>query len=144
MAYTIIPDAEIEPGKPGSGELFTKLRDNPEAIALGLAGAPKIVNNAFNDASLSDAKLVNVSNGKLIDNNIQLTKLQNIVTDSVIVATKVIAKGIYIVTSTDGDAQIQLQNVLGWFNVDDGLVVSDGVNARILVTNGSALLRRIF
>ena len=50
MAYTPIPDEELEPGKPGSSELFFKLRDNPEGIAGASPGAPKIIANAMKTA----------------------------------------------------------------------------------------------
>ena len=49
MAYTPIPDEELEPGKPGSSELFFKLRDNPEGIAAGDPGAPKRQEGAIED-----------------------------------------------------------------------------------------------
>ena len=61
MAYANIPDTEIEPGKPGSSSLFTKMRDNPEAIAAGESGAPKIANAAFSDNTISGVKLVTES-----------------------------------------------------------------------------------
>ena len=48
MAYTPIPNEELEPGKPGSSELFIKLRDNPEGIAAGSPGAPKIQREGIN------------------------------------------------------------------------------------------------
>jgi len=58
MAYSAIPDTEIEPGKPGSSGLFTKMRDNPEAIAAGIDPAPKIANAALADNTVNGVKLV--------------------------------------------------------------------------------------
>lgn len=43
MAYDEITDAEIAPGSPPSQSLFTKLRDNPEAMAARDSGAPQIL-----------------------------------------------------------------------------------------------------
>ena len=57
MAYTNIPDAELEPGKPGSSELFFKLRDNPEAVRQGLPGAPKILQAALNNHLINYDKM---------------------------------------------------------------------------------------
>ena len=61
MAYNTITDTEIEPGKPGSNSLFTRLRDNAIAMITGLAGAPKILDAAFNTNSINANKLVNDS-----------------------------------------------------------------------------------
>lgn len=40
--YTPIADSEIDPESAGTSPLFYKLRDNPLAMAIGAAGAPKI------------------------------------------------------------------------------------------------------
>ena len=83
MAYADIPDTEIEPGKPGSSSLFTKMRDNPEAIAAGESGAPKIVNAAFNDNTIQASKIVDATiyNAKIMDGTIQNGKVANGVLD---------------------------------------------------------------
>ena len=72
MAYSDIPDTEIEPGKPGSSSLFTKMRDNPEAIAAGESGAPKIANAAFADDTINGVKLIDktLSRAKMVDKTI--------------------------------------------------------------------------
>ena len=57
MAYTNIPDSELEPGKPGSSELFFKLRDNPEAVRQGLPGAPKIFQDGLNNYLINYDKM---------------------------------------------------------------------------------------
>ena len=62
MAYTPIPDEEIEPGKPGSSELFHKLRDNPEGIASAAPGAPKILGDAIADGNITVKQLAAVAN----------------------------------------------------------------------------------
>lgn len=41
--YTAIPDSDIDPESPGTTTLFTRLRDNPIAIAEGDATAPSIL-----------------------------------------------------------------------------------------------------
>lgn len=45
-AYVIIADSEIDPESPGTSTLFTKLRDNPIAIAEGSTGAPALAGPA--------------------------------------------------------------------------------------------------
>lgn len=41
--YTAIPDSDIDPESPGTTTLFTRLRDNPLAVAEGDATAPSII-----------------------------------------------------------------------------------------------------
>lgn len=43
MAYIPITNAQVDPDSPVTAELMTALRDNPEAIANGDAGAPPVV-----------------------------------------------------------------------------------------------------
>jgi hypothetical protein len=45
--YTAIADSEIDPESPGIASLFTRLRDNPLAIAEGDATAPSISYSAL-------------------------------------------------------------------------------------------------
>lgn len=45
--YTAIPDSDIDPESPGTTTLFTRLRDNPLAIAEGDATAPDIAYSAL-------------------------------------------------------------------------------------------------
>jgi len=79
MAYVDIPDTEIEPGKPGSSYLFTKMRDNPIAMAAGDAGAPKIEDAAFAESSINADKLVDLSIelAKIGDNSVNNSKVVN-------------------------------------------------------------------
>lgn len=42
MSYTAIPNSDIDQDSPGTQVLFTRLRDNPEAIATGASGATRI------------------------------------------------------------------------------------------------------
>jgi len=63
MAYSTITDTELQPGKPGSSSLFFRLRDNAIAMITGLAGAPKILDAAFNLNSINANKLINNSVG---------------------------------------------------------------------------------
>lgn len=55
--YTAITDTEIDPEKPVTTSLMTKLRDNPLAMFEGASGAPKIEPAAITDGSLTAAKL---------------------------------------------------------------------------------------
>lgn len=55
MAYANIPDGDIDADSPGNVSLFTRLRDNPEAIALGLALATRIQTGAYAAASVDQA-----------------------------------------------------------------------------------------
>lgn len=40
--YNAITDSQIEPGAPGTTDLFNQLRDNPIAMLEGEAGAPRL------------------------------------------------------------------------------------------------------
>ena len=126
MAYTPIPDQELEPGKPGSSELFFKLRDNPEGIAAGSPGAPKVTNEA------------------LIDNNIAIEKMRAAAFEGVwnLDANQafIIPKGVYgLYALTQHVVTIQILMQGSWIQVaenlaqlDGGVVTSDGVNVRLL------------
>lgn len=57
MAYANIPDGDIDAESPGNVSLFTRLRDNPEAIALGLSGATRIVSGAFSAGAVDQAAI---------------------------------------------------------------------------------------
>lgn len=58
MAWVTIPDGDIDPESPIDAPLMAALRDNPIAIAQGLTGAPKILNAAFSDNTISGIKLL--------------------------------------------------------------------------------------
>ncbi len=47
MPYSAISNAEIDPDSPVTTGLMTKMRDNPEAIALGENGATRVRHAAF-------------------------------------------------------------------------------------------------
>lgn len=53
--YDAITNDEVNPGSPGTTALFTKLRDNPIAIAEGAAGAPVIAGLSCNFLATADA-----------------------------------------------------------------------------------------
>ena len=55
--FTVIPDANLEPEKPGRSIDALALRDNPIAIAEGAAGAPRIQTAAIQDGAVAQAKL---------------------------------------------------------------------------------------
>jgi hypothetical protein len=46
MSYVAILDTQLEPDAPLTSQLMFQMRDNPIAIAQGLAGAPRIVGDA--------------------------------------------------------------------------------------------------
>jgi len=46
VAYTEIPDTDVDPESPLTTTLFTRLRDNPKAIAEGSSGAPRVSSKA--------------------------------------------------------------------------------------------------
>ena len=55
MAYATITDQEIDPDSPVTTGLVAKLRDNPIAIALANAGAPRVRLDALNNAFIFHA-----------------------------------------------------------------------------------------
>lgn len=55
MAYSAIAGSEIDADSPITAGLMTKLRDNPEAIALGLSGATRIQDAALDTGSATSA-----------------------------------------------------------------------------------------
>lgn len=73
MAYTDIPDANLEPGKPIRSIDALALRDNPIAIANGDNGAPRIKRAALENSIIAEPQLLNgaVSAGKLNGPSIQ-------------------------------------------------------------------------
>jgi len=102
MAYSPISNEEIEPGKPGSSGLFIKIRDNPEAIAAGLAGAPKIVSAAFADNTINGIKVLDnsVNGTKIIDNSISTQKLGDVSVTNEKVANNSLAFNAKILATT--------------------------------------------
>jgi len=56
--WTNIPDVDVEAGGIPKGSTITALRDNVTAVTEGAAGAPKIVNNAIANGTISEEKLV--------------------------------------------------------------------------------------
>lgn len=57
MVWTTIPDGDIDPESPIDAPLMAALRDNPIAIAGGLAGAPKVQNAALAGLPWTSAQL---------------------------------------------------------------------------------------
>lgn len=51
--YIAIANSQIEPKAPVTSELMNQLRDNPEAIAEGATGAPRVVSRALGLTYLS-------------------------------------------------------------------------------------------
>jgi len=137
MAYTDIPDSEIEPGKPGSSSLFQKLRDNPEGMAAGNAGAPKIANAAFNDNTLYGEKLA--------DNTVPFSeKARNINSASYVwslvhAVNYIVPKGMWIIrNSADGEfISERFLTDTGWIGSAQQIgavafIISDGLNCALI------------
>lgn len=63
MAYILITDEETDPEAPLTSELAKKWRDNPEAIAAGLPGAPRVKGQALDTflASGTDAAILTIT-----------------------------------------------------------------------------------
>lgn len=59
--YNAITDNEIEPEKPVTTSLMTRLRDNPIAITEGAAGAPQIQTAAIANSAVTTAKIANTA-----------------------------------------------------------------------------------
>ena len=57
VAWTNIPDGDVDPESPITTSLMVALRDNPEGIAGGAGGAPKIITGAITDLAVTTAKL---------------------------------------------------------------------------------------
>lgn len=127
MAYSTITDTELLPGKPGSSSLFTRLRDNAIAMITGLAGAPKILDAAFNTNSINGNKLVNDSvNATQLAadciSNSELIVVQNRVIGANlnIGASYVMPKGIFLVILPLAAVWIQYWNGSAWVNLVSG------------------------
>ena len=59
--YTPIANGSVDAGSPIDESLVTALRDNPIAISEGSAGAPKLQTAAYEDGSVTNAKLSQVA-----------------------------------------------------------------------------------
>lgn len=64
MAYTAILDTQVDPDAPITSGLGYQLRDNPEAIAAGDSGAPRVVSRALGLTTISGS---GTYNGATID-----------------------------------------------------------------------------
>jgi len=141
MAYSNIPDTEIAVGKPGSNQLFTKLRDNPEAIALGLAGATRIVKNALSSDSVDFANKIDdsKSSGTL---------------DCSAGASPIVPKGVCNLNCSVGSARLEVFANGGWHFVrtlsasaqQGWQIISDGASVRVggFAGTNTVLYYRIF
>lgn len=65
VAWTTIPNTDVDPDSPVTTSLMTALRDNPQAIAEGAASAPRVVEAGL--AAAVQGKLV--TNGNTHDHN---------------------------------------------------------------------------
>jgi len=130
-AYVVITDAEIVPGKPGSGQLMTKLRDNAISMQGGGIGAPKIENEAFAVSTIGSNKI-------LLDDTVSATTIAA-------GQTLLIPQGFYIAQlgwsgSTTKIAVLEANApVFGWATLHDNRSASenlyihffsDGINYR--------------
>ena len=137
MAYVDIPDTEIEPGKPGSSSLFTKMRDNPEAIAAGIDPAPKIANAALVDNTITGAKLANNTvafSDKMVSQD-DVAIVWNLVHN----VDYITPKGIWIIrNSAEGEfIGERFLTDTGWIGTAAqigaaALIISDGINCSLI------------
>lgn len=56
--WTDLVDSIFDSGKPGKGSIFKQMRDNLAAMAAGLTGAPKILNAALSDGTITNEKML--------------------------------------------------------------------------------------
>lgn len=77
MPWVTIPDGDIDPESPIDSPLMAALRDNPIAIAGGMAGAPKVQNGALAGLPWIQSNLAanSVGASQLISGNVQATHL---------------------------------------------------------------------
>jgi len=64
--YVAIQNANLEPGAPWISSTAFALRDNPEAIAQGAAGAPRIQEGAMGAGSIAIDKASSISAGSSV------------------------------------------------------------------------------
>jgi len=151
MAYSNIPDTEIEPGKPGSSGLFTKMRDNPEAIAAGIDPAPKIASAAFADNTLHAAKLVD--NTMIFSAKAKALDSAEVTWEILYITIFIVPKGIWTVSNANSGAGLNIRIFTGgeWVAtdgvIDTGAVItSDGINVALYASTAQAGVqaRKIF
>ncbi len=77
MAYSAITNGEIDLDSLITVSTMTKIRDNPEAIALGLANATRIVTAALTDSLVTTAKIADdsVTSAKIPDDAIDADQI---------------------------------------------------------------------
>ena len=137
MAYVDIPDTEIEPGKPGSSSLFQKLRDNPEGMFAGDAGAPRIANAAFTDDTINGNKLIN--NTVIFNEKIANVNAVAVVWNLVHAVDYIVPKGMWIIrNSAEGEfISERFLTDTGWIGSAQqigaaALIISDGINCALI------------
>ena len=57
VAFTAIPDGDVDPESPITTSLMVALRDNPEGIAGAAGGAPQIITGAITNLAVTTAKI---------------------------------------------------------------------------------------
>ena len=164
MAYSNIPDTEIEPGKPGSSGLFTKMRDNPEAIAAGIDPAPKILNAAFAENSINADKLADLSikNAKVADSSLDfsgkmLKHNEATVNWPLLSGTPfIVPAGIWTIFnngSSNDTARVQILYTGLWIDTDNtidynhgSVIIGDGINVALYpdAVNFTIVARKLF
>lgn len=106
VAWTTIPNTDVDPDSPVTTSLMTALRDNPQAIAEGAASAPRVVEAGL--ASAVSGKLV--TNGNTHDhiggdgNAIALGALEASITPWIQIGTAKALSGVNTVTLSGIDA----------------------------------------
>ena len=134
MAWTVIPDSDIDPDSPVTTGLMTALRDNVAAAFAKDSGAPVLANNYVVEAMMDTASVKNDS----LSNAIGSTGSQVIST----AATWTPAAGWYnFMRKSTGAGVVQVSlsaNLasLGTFN-DGSLLYCDGSNMQFKEDNTS-------
>ena len=77
VAWTAIPDGDVDPESPITTSLMQALRDNPEGIAGAASGAPKIITAAITDLAVTTGKIaaLAVTNAKINANAVTVGKI---------------------------------------------------------------------
>lgn len=111
--WTIVPDSALLPDEPIKSTDHIAIKNNITALAEGASGAPRILTAAYNDLSVTNAKLATnaVTNVKVANGTLGTEKFQTGTTerDWVLARTSGATEGVlgsyalmYFLTSNDG------------------------------------------
>lgn len=136
-SYVAIPASDYDPESPVTTSLVSAMINNPTAIAEGASGAPRIQTAAYQDGS--------VTNAKMAANAVKRTQVE---TSTETVSTTATEPGQNFVLSSGGwafypEIQVSSNNIANWraalLDTENASVASGVYAGRItLVSNGSA------